>query len=196
MQIKQVWNKKVADAFDNMDFDEQAKYYRAFKKQFEALNQYNSRTANDLYYQYLEETIMIACNGDVVAQDFLAYTYKKGREGIFEPSTLRAYKWGIVATANGSKISAQRLRFFFQPAFYVIAEHPKLDQVIQEYDLTSDNIEFFFASALSDIIMSASDVNVKELSKLPVEPQDGIDEGLRELERIRDRVIDNMMDLL
>lgn len=196
MQLKQVWNKKVAEVFDEMDFDEQAKYYRAFKKQFETLNQYNTTTSNELFYQYLEETIMLACNGDVVAQDFLAYIYKKGREGIFEPSPLRAYKWGIIATANGSKISAQRLKFFFQPAFYIIAEHPKLDEIIENYNLTSDIIEFFFANALSDMIMSASDVNLKEMSKLPIEPQNGTDEGLRELERIRNRVIENMMNLL
>ena len=44
--------------------------------------------------------------------------------------------------------------------------------------------------------MSVSNVNLKELSKLPVIPEKNADEELRELERIRDRVIENMMSLL
>lgn len=196
MQIKQVWNNKIAKDWENFTYDEQSKYYRMFKKQFDALSDYNDRIANELFYQYIEETIILACSGDVIAQDFLAYIYKKGWDGVLNDSVLRAYKWGIVATANGSKLSSARLKFFFQPAFYTIAEHPKLDQIIDSYNLTSENIEHFFASALSDMIMSASDVNLKALSQLPIEPEGETDENLRELERVRDRVIENMMSLL
>lgn len=196
MQIKQVWNNKIAKDWENMSYDEQSKYYRMFKKQFDSLSDLNHKMANELFYQYLEETIILACGGDVIAQDFLAYIYKKGWDGVLKDSVLRAYKWGIVATANGSKLSSARLKFFFQPAFYVIAEHPKLDTIIDSYNLTSKNIEHFFASALSDMIMSASDVNLKALSQLPIEPQVQTDENLRELERVRDRVIENMMSLL
>ena len=196
MPIKQIWNNKVAKEFENMTFDEQSALYRSFKRQFDKLSEYNLKTANEYYYDYLEQTIIFACNGDAVAQDFLCYIYKKGRSELFEDNLLLAYKWGIVASASGNKLSMTRLKFFFQPAFYIIAEHPKLDEVIKNYNLTSDNIEYFFASALSDMIMSVSNVNLKELSKLPVIPEKNADEELRELERIRDRVIENMMSLL
>ncbi len=196
MPIKQVWNKQIAKQFNNMTFDEQAKLYREFKSQFDRLSKYNLSTANQYFKEYLEETIIIACNGDVVAQDFLTYIYKKGRTGLFEANLLTAYKWGIIASANGSKLSSGRLKFFFEPAFSIIAEHPKLDQVIETYHLTQDNIEDFFASALSEMITSVSDVNIKSMSKSPAIPLEYSDENLRELERVRDRVIDNMMDLL
>lgn len=196
MPVKQVWNAKIAKDFENMSFDEQSALYRKFKRQFDKLSEYNLTTANEYFQEYLEETIIFACDGDAIAQDFLCYIYKKGRTGLFEDNLLLAYKWGIVASANGSKLSISRLKFFFQPAFYTIAEHPKLQEVIDNYDLTSENIEYFFASALSDMIMSASNVNIKSMSKLPAIPEPYTDENLRELERVRDRVIENMMSLL
>ena len=82
MQIKQVWNNKIAKDWENFTYDEQSKYYRMFKKQFDALSDYNDRIANELFYQYIEETIILACSGDVIAQDFLAYIYKKGWDGV------------------------------------------------------------------------------------------------------------------
>ncbi len=196
MAIKQVWNDKIAKSFQNMTFDEQSQLYRKFKRQFDALSIYNIDRANEEYEAYLEETVMLACEGDVIAQDFLTYIYKKGRVELFENNLLRAYKWGIIASANGSKLSISRLKFFYQPAFYKIAEHPKLDEVIDNYNLTSENIEYFFGSALADMIMSVTDVNLKEMSQLPIIPEPFSDESLRELERVRDRVIENMMSLL
>ena len=50
--------------------------------------------------------------------------------------------------------------------------------------------------ALSDMIMSVSDVNIKVMSQLAVIPEPFTDESLRELERVRDRVIENTMKLL
>ena len=196
MPIKQIWNKEIAENFINMSFDEQAKLYRSFKKQFDKLSDYNLDKANEYFKEYLEETVIIACNGDVIAQDFLTYIYKKGRTGLFDANLLLAYKWGIIASSNGSKLSMDRLKFFYQPAFSIIAEHPKLDELIQNYKLTPDNIEYFFAMNLAEMITSASDVNIKSLSKLSVMPEPFNDENLRELERIRDRVIGNMMELL
>ena len=196
MPIKQVYNKEIAKNFSDMSFDEQAKLYRSFKKQFDKLSDYNLDKANEYFKEYLEETVIIACNGDVIAQDFLTYIYKKGRTGLFDANLLTAYKWGIIASSNGSKLSMDRLRFFYQPAFSIIADHPKLDDLIEKYKLTSDNIEYFFAMNLAEMITSASDVNIKSMSKLPVIPESFNDENLRELERIRDRVIGNMMELL
>lgn len=196
MAIKQVWNDKIAETFIDMSYDEQSQLYRRFKRQFDALSAYNLDYTNQQYQEYLEETIMLACEGDTIAQDFLTYIYKKGRVGLFENNLLRAYKWGIIASSNGSKLSIMRLKFFFQPAFYKIAEHPKLDEIIDNYNLTAENIEYFFAMALSDMIMSVSDVNIKVMSQLAVIPEPFTDESLRELERVRDRVIENTMKLL
>ncbi len=196
MPIKQIWNDKIAAKFAEMTFDEQAELYRKFKKQFDALSVYNLAKANELYKEYLEETIMLACNGDVIAQDFLTYIYKKGRTGIFEPNLLRAYQWGIIASSNSSKLSINRLKFFYLPAFDEILYHPKLDECIINHNLDENNIEYFFGTALAEMITSVSDVNIKSMSKLPLIPDEDNDENLRELERVRDRVIDNMMNLL
>ncbi len=196
MEIKQVWNQEIADKFIDMTFDEQAQLYRRFKAQFNALAVYNPSVANEKFYQLLEECVLLAVDGDAIAQDFLTFIYKKGREGLFEPNVLRAYKWGIIASASGSKLSMNRLKFFFQPAFYKIAEYDELDKIIDENNLTVDNIEYFFARALSDMIISASDVNMIALSKLDIIPDELSEEDLRELERIRDRVIGNMINLL
>ncbi len=196
MEIKQVWNDEIAEKFMDMTFDEQAKLYRRFKAQFNMLSEYSPSVADEKFCKLLEECVLLALEGDVIAQDFLTYTYKKGREHIFEPHTLRAYKWGIIASANGSKLSMNRLKFFYQPAFYRIAEYEELDKIIDEYNLSVDNIEYFFARALADMIMSASDVNMVALSKLDVIPEPYADEDLRELEHVRDRVIGNMMNLL
>lgn len=196
MEIKQVWNKEIADKFLDMTFDEQAQLYRRFKAQFNLLASYNATIANEKFYQLLEECVLLAVDGDAIAQDFLTYIYKKGRDGLFEPNILRAYKWGIIASASGSKLSMNRLKFFFQPAFYKIAEYDEVDKIAEEYDLTPENIEYFFARALSDMIISVSDVNMIALSKLDIIPDELSEEELRELERVRDRVIGNMINLL
>lgn len=196
MEIKQIWNEKIAEKYIDMSFDEQASLYRKFKAQFNALSVFSKQSADEKFYELLEECVMLAVEGDVIAQDFLAYIYKKGYDDLFEPNVLHAYKWGIVASANGSKLSMDRLKFFYQPAFYKIAEYDEVDQIIDEYKLNEENIEYFFARALADMIMSASNVNLVSLSKLDIIPNNFSEEELRELERVRDRVIGKMIKLL
>ena len=109
MPIKQVWNKQIAKQFNNMTFDEQAKLYREFKSQFDRLSKYNLSTANQYFKEYLEETIIIACNGDVVAQDFLTYIYKKGRTGLFEANLLQRYCGRVIESFAAFEKQRKRL---------------------------------------------------------------------------------------
>ena len=46
------------------------------------------------------------------------------------------------------------------------------------------------------MIMSASDISLERLSKEELIPQDFSEVKVKELERVRDRVIENMLDLL
>lgn len=194
--LDEVLSENDYEAYGDYSYDEQNDLFLKFKKPFDQLNRSNFSDNEKLFPEYLEYAIILAINGNPVAQDFLTYIYKKGRTDIMKPNLLRSYEWGILACDNCSMLAIDRLKFFFNPAYEKIAENPKLQTIVEKFDLTDDIIEYFFAYNIANMMLSISDISLSRLSKEPIYPEDFTDVKIRELERIRDRVIENMLDLL
>ena len=195
-KLDKVISPDLFDDYGNMSYDEQNELFLKFKKPFDYLNTLDPEEGNYLFPKLLEHAVILAINGNPVAQDFLTYIYKKGKSGVMEPNLLRAYEWGIIASNSISMLAVDRLKFFYNPAYEKIASSDKLHDIIDKYDLNENDIEYFFACNVSDMIMSCSDISLERLSKEELIPHDFSDVKIRELERVRDRVIENMLDLL
>lgn len=194
--LSSVLSPENYEEYGDYSYDEQNELFLKFKKPFDQLNKLSFDENERLFPLYLEQAVILAIDGNPVAQDFLAYIYKKGRTDIMKPNLLRAYEWGIIASDNCSMLAIDRLKFFFNPAYDKIAESPKLQIIVDKFELSSDIIEYFFAYNLANMMLSISDITLERLSKEPIYPEDFSDVKIRELERIRDRVIENMLDLL
>jgi len=195
-KLDNVIDSSLYEEYGNMSYDEQNAYFLKFKKPYDYINMLDSEEGNYLFPKLLEHTVILAINGNPVAQDFLTYIYKKGKTGVMEPNLLRAYEWGIIASNSISMLAVDRLKFFYNPAYEKIASSDKLQDIIEKYDLTEDDIEYFFACNIADMIMSCSDISLERLSKEDLIPQGFSDVKVKELERVRDRVIENMLELL
>lgn len=195
-KLDKVIKPEQFEEYGNMSYEEQNDLFLKFKKPFDYLNTLNTEEGNYLFPKLLEHAVILSINGNPVAQDFLTYIYKKGKTGVMKPNLLRAYEWGIIASNSISMLAVDRLKFFYNPAYEKIASSDKLDEIIRKYDLTVDDIEYFFACNIADMIMSASDISLERLSKEELIPQDFSEVKIKELERVRDRVIENMLDLL
>lgn len=184
------------EEYQDYTYQEQNDLFLEFKKPFDGLNRMSRSKIENLFPEYLESAVILAVGGNPVAQDFLVYIYKKGRTGVMKPNLLRAYEWGIISADNFSMLTIDRLRFFFNPAYEKIAGSSKLNDIVEKYNLMSDNIEYFFAYNIANLMLSASNISLEGMSKKDIIPEDFQDNKIRDLENIRDRVIENMLDLL
>lgn len=184
------------EEYSDYTYEEQNDLFLEFKKPFDELNKMSESKMLKLFPEYLESAVILAVGGNPVAQDFLVYIYKKGRTGIMQPNLLRAYEWGVISADNFCMLTIDRMRFFFNPAYGRIAGSSKLEAIIKKYDLTADIIEYFFAYNIADLMISASNISLEDMSKKDIIPEDFQDSKIRELENVRDRVIENMLDLL
>ncbi len=184
------------EEYSDYTYEEQNDLFLQFKKPFDELNKLSESKMLKLFPEYLEYAVILAVGGNPVAQDFLVYIYKKGRTGVMKPNLLRAYEWGVISSDNFCMLSIDRMKFFFNPAYDKIAGSSKLKTIVDKYDLTADIIEYFFAYNIADLMISASDISLEGMSKKDIIPEEFQDNKIRELENIRDRVIENMLDLL
>jgi len=182
--------------YGNMNYEEQNDLFIKFKSIFDELKRHSEEYEYENFPIYLENAVLLAVEGNPVAQDFLTYIYKKGKTNVMQPNVLRAYQWGIIASDNLSMIAIDRLKFFYLPAFDKISQSDKIDCIIEKEGLTSNIIEYFFAANIASSIMLATDLSLEKMMKEEIIPENFSVQEVHELENLRDRVLSGMIEKL
>jgi len=196
MKLEDVLPTTEYENYADLSREEQNDLFLKIKKNVDEVNDLKNDEIEAKFMEILENVVILAVEGNGACQDYLSFLYKKGKIDIMKPNYLRAYEWGLIACQSGSKLAVDRLKFFFDASFLSISQNEKLPKIIKEYNLNKDTIEIFFASNIADMMISCSSINLLRLSKEPLIPIDYSEEKMRELERIRDRVIEDMMNKL
>lgn len=139
-----------------LNMDEQMTLFNAIKNVFVKLREdadyMDIDTFEKKYFGALLEVLNLAVTGNVAAMDYLCYAYKKGMEGALPVNLTLAHKWGMLAIANGSKLSVDRMRMFLTPMFeYVENSDVDLDLMMSNYDVPDGDAIFFVSETFAGL---------------------------------------------
>ena len=147
-------------------------FFNVIKEEFTELNQKEDELPANVfaqeYAQKIMDIIVMAAGGNVPSQDFLCYLYKRGIDGLMSNNLTRAHEWGILAVANGSKLSIERLRLFYEPVFEYVLDSNKLESIIVKNKLNDDDISDFVAQNYSLLLIDEIKLELLTVAKKPI----------------------------
>lgn len=109
---------------------------------------------------YTEATL-----GDVVAQDYLGYIFKRGREDLVPENIDLSMKWLILAASNGNNLSIDRLTIFLNYAYDEIVYQPDFALMKYQNNITEENYTYVIGRLLCDSIVDELKINALDIIK-------------------------------
>lgn len=190
------------DDFSKLDFDQQTELFNAIKESFADLRenaQYmEANSYQNKYFNFLIEVLNLAVTGNVAAMDFLCYAYKKGMEDALPVNLTMAHKWGMLAIANGSKLSVDRLRMFLTPIFdYVENSDIDLDLMMTRNEIPDGDAAFFVAETFAGLYNPKMDITLLNMSKEnPASDDSNFQKFLFDANKVRDQILPDLKKYL
>ena len=195
-------DEAALEDLSTFSYDDQVALFNAIRGIFSLANNHEQMrhyaSQDDFFMIKFEEVINLAVEGNVPAQDYLTYLYKRGKDGFFGIDLIRAHQWGLVAVSGGSKLSTERLRLFFSPVYNYVEKSGRAEEVIEKNDLDDETILPFIAGVMANLVLDELGINLLSLSRQGVisEPDDNVEEFMRKLESTRNNNFEKMMSYL
>lgn len=201
-QIEKQIDKFKFDDFTKLSADIQTELFNSIKNVFvnlrENANYMNLETFEAKYYGAVLEVVSLAVTGNVAAMDYLCYVYKKGMEGVLPMNLTLAHKWGMLAIANGSKLSVDRMRMFLTPVFeYVENSDLDIELMMKNYDIADGEAIMFVAETFAGLYNPKMGITLLEMAKEnPASTDSNFQKFLFDANKKRDEVLPEMMKYL
>ncbi len=184
----------------HVSYDNQVIFFNVIKEEVASLNLQEDILPADVFMQQYAQKILdiidMAVSSVVPAQDYLCYMYKKGIPGVLKKNLVRAHEWGLIAASNGSKLSIERLRLFFEPVYNYVLNSDRLDDIISKNELTQDNIAEFIAQNFSILFCQMANIDLLTTAKKDLEGDDNFVRFNHDAEAVKKKVLPRLIELI
>lgn len=137
-----------------------------------------------------------ASKNDPIAQDYLAYIFKKGFFDVVPINYERFMQWQILAGASGNQFAIDKLALFLNFAFGKILVVDDIDFLIKRNNLTESNYEYVIGRLLCEAIADELRLDPETLVKQPLEHMEFDPKIMRVFDRARAFVIPKVLKFL
>ena len=205
MDLSKTKNFNPDDFFEvdisKVDYENQRVFFNIIRDQFNELNkQEDSLPKNVFREEYLNainDIVEMAAGGVVPAQDYLCYAYKKGVEGVIPADLQRAHEWGIVAVSNGSKLSSERLRLFYEPLYdYCLKAEGALENILLKNKLDENTVTDFVALNYSILLLEEMHLSLLEIAKKDITASGNFVRFQYDVEQANKKVFPKLLELI
>lgn len=174
------------------------------QKKFMALRAKTQRIINKADIDAREETAIDAFNdicldaskNDPIAQDYLAYIFKKGLRGIIPENYEKYMQWQVLAGANGNQYSIDKLSLFLNFALNEILMAEDVEYLIRRNNLTQSNYQYVLGRLLCEGIADELRLDAETLVKQPIVHKEFDPAVMRAFDRARNFVIPKVLKFL
>ena len=174
------------------------------QKKFMALRAKTQRIINKFDPAQREEAAIDAFNdicldaskNDPIAQDYLAYIFKKGLRGIIAPNHEKYMQWQILAAANGNQYSIDKLSLFLNFALTEVLSAEDVEYIIRRNNLTESNYQYVLGRLLCEGIADELRLDPESLVKEPLMHKEFDPAVMRAFDRARNFVIPKVLKFL
>ncbi|MBO5102500.1 MAG: hypothetical protein J6C13_00230 [Clostridia bacterium] len=183
-----------------VDYETQVLFFNVIKEEFTTLNMQEEILPVNIFAQKYGEKLMqiveMAAGGIVPAQDYLCYIYKRGIDKILPRNLVRAHYWGSIACANGSKLSMERLRLFYEPVFDYVLQSEKVEEIVTKNELNQDNIAEFIAQNFSILFNQEMKIELLDTAKKPLYEDENFVKFSHDAEIAKKKVLPRLLELI
>ena len=178
----------------DVNLEDQNEYFNLMKNMFTDLNISKPKMSVEeysrSYYDTLEMVTEMAVCGCVPAMDYLCFIYKKGVDDVMSINLTRAHEWGMLAIANGSKLSVDRLRMFLDPVYKYVTENCSVRNIIKNHSLESDeDLINFVAYSFANIFNEKRGLTLGYMSKKKVIASESFQVFLKQTASVREECL-------
>ncbi|MBQ7977771.1 MAG: hypothetical protein IJ301_04215 [Clostridia bacterium] len=204
MNIENLVNFDANDFFiadiSEVEYENQRVFFNIIREQFTELNQKEDILPQDVfvreYARKIMDVIEMAAGGCVPAQDFLCYIYKRGIDGLMPSNLVRAHEWGILAVSNGSKLSIERLRLFYESMFDYVADSGTIESILIKNKLNEDNIADFVAQNYSILLLEEMKIDLLTVAKKVLVDDENFIRFNYDAEQANKKVLPKLLELI
>lgn len=190
------------DDYTKVSYEDQTKLFNAIKSMFVKLREdsefMSQQEFETKYVDYLIELLELAVTGNVTAMDYLCFMYKKGIDEVMPVNLTLAHKWGMLAIANGSKLSVDRLRMFITPVLeYVEDSDLDIDFMLDRYDVADQDAAYFIAQTFAGLYNPRMNITLLNMSREePVSFDSNFQKFMFDANAKRDEVLPDLLKYL
>lgn len=193
--------KFSAPDISDVSYDNQLAYFNIVRDEFTELNQKQNELPKDVfvraYGQKIMDVIEMSAGGIVPAQDFLCYLYKRGLEDLMPADLVRAHEWGILAVSNGSKLSIERLRLFFDPVYNYVLDSGKIENIIVKNKITDEqDVTDFIAQSYCILLVDEMKIDLLTVAKKPLVEKSNFIRFSHDATEANKKVLPKLLDLI
>lgn len=152
--------------------------------------------AEKIFPDILEDLQVRAVSGDIVAQDYLGYIYKKGIKYLLPVNIELAMKWQILAASNGNYFSITKLALFLNYAYDLIVFEDDFPQLRDKHYLSLENYEMTLGKLICDAIVDYLSLDALSLTKEKVVEIKDNDSSLRKFDRAKAKAVEKVLEYL
>lgn len=137
-----------------------------------------------------------AVNNDPIAQDYLAYLFKKGLYNVLPINWEKYMQWQVLAGANGNQFSLDKLSLFLSYALNEISYVEDFEYIANRNDLNEKNYLYVVGRLLCDAIADELHLSPEKLMKDPIEHKEFSAPTMRVFDKARNFSIPKIIKFL
>lgn len=137
-----------------------------------------------------------AVKNDPIAQDYLAYIFKKGLYNVLPVNWEKYMQWQVLAGANGNQFSLDKLSLFLGFALSEISLVEDFDYIAKRNDLTTENYLYVVGRLVCDAIADELQLLPEKLIKDPIEHIEFNSPTMRVFDKARNFAIPKILKFL
>lgn len=174
----------------------QKKFIALREKTQKKINKASVYDREEVAIDVFNDICLDASKNDPIAQDYLAYIFKKGLKGIIPSNYEKYMQWQVLAGANGNQYSIDKLSLFLNFALNEILMVEDIEYLIKRNNLTESNYQYVIGRLLCEAIADELRLDAESLIKEPIVHKDFDAKIMRAFDRARNFVIPKIIKFL
>jgi len=143
----------------------QKEFIKLRNKMEKIINETSYDEIDEVFGEAFGQVYTDATLGDIVAQDYLGYIFKRGREDLVPENIDLSMKWLILAASNGNNLSIDRLTIFLNYAYDEIVYQPDFGLMKFQNNITESNYTYVIGRLICDSIVDELKINALQIIK-------------------------------
>ncbi len=156
----------MEEEFEDLSLETCRKKFMEMRKNFQKTFSNADFLAKEETFNNLYDDVCIsAVDGDVIAQDFLAYLNKKGWGDFLPVNVDQSMRWQILAAANGNGFAIEKLTIFLSFAIDKILCVEDIKEIAERNSIFQENYQYLLGRLLCEGIVDELNINAREMIK-------------------------------
>lgn len=150
----------------------------------------------DIIIDYYNDVCLNAVNNDIIAQDYLAYIFKKGYEDVIPVNYEKSMQWQILAGANGNQFAIDKLSLFLNFALNEIMFAEDIGYILSRNELNKNNFTYIAGRLICEAIVDELQIIPERIVKEELRHMEFNAKAMRIFDRARNFAIPKVLKFL